>query len=483
MRDSGLNPIQERVCNELRTIVGVEGVLTDQAEVDCASVDFWWITQHALLQGSCLPKPLAVVYPTSREEVVRIVALCNRHRLPLVPRGGGAGNCGGSTAISGAIVLDTKRMDKILELNEKSLTVRVQPGIIQKHLEEYLNARGYTMNHLPASFTTSTLGGFIGTNGSGILSSKYGKVSDMVHQIEVVLPSGKVFRSLPVRQHSTGPDYSRLFIGAEGTLGVVTEAVCKIYALPERRAFSTFLMPDLHMGIEGGRRVMQDGLQPCLMRLYDEKDTRHTLAREYGIEQEGCVLLLGFDGLERIVEVQSEIAAELLCKGGGRDLGEKPARNWWENRYKSYYPPNYLVGEPWMWDVMDTVAPYEKVETIYWGMRAVVEEGFSEVGAEFHAHFSHWYDWGTSFYPTFIVKHVPKDYAQSVQLYQRIVESCVQISIRNGGAMNEHHGVGVKLGRFMQEIYGEGFELAEAVKNGLDPMHIMNPGKLGLGEW
>ena len=468
--------------HELETIVGPGNVVTDEAEIEAQSLDVWWVTRFWKFSDLEFPRPFAIVFAESTAQVVKVVEFCNEHHMPLIPRGGGAGDAGGSVALTGGIVLDLKKMDKVLEINEKSLTVRVQPGILQKHLEEHLNNRGYTMNHFPASFVTSSLGGFISTNGTGVLSSKYGKLSDMVHQLEVVLPTGRIFRSLPVRLHSTGPDYSRLFIGAEGTLGIITEALCKIHHLPERRLFHAFVIADLAAGIEAGRRVMTHGLQPCLLRLYDESDSQHILKGQFALDVAGCVLFLGFDGPEKIVRVQDEIAFEIMTSLGGRDLGEKPALAWWDGRYKSYYPPNDYIAYPWMTAVTDTVAPYERIEGAYHAMKRAVEDGFREWNAAFHAHFSHWYDWGASFYPTFLLKEYPKDTREALALFNRVLDAAVRASIGNGGVVNEHHGIGLKNARFMREIYGDGYELARAIKKALDPNAIMNPGKLGLGE-
>jgi alkyldihydroxyacetonephosphate synthase len=467
---------------ELETIVGKENVITDEAEMEAQSLDVWWVTRFWKFSDLDFPRPSAIVFPENTAQVIRIVEFCNDHKMPLIPRGGGAGDAGGSVALTGGIVVDLKKMDKVLAINEKSLTVRVQPGIIQKHLEEHLNQRGYTMNHFPASFTTSCLGGFISTNGTGVLSSKYGKLSDMVHQLEVVLPSGKLFRSLPVRLHSTGPDYSRLFIGAEGTLGIITEALCKIHTIPEKRAFRGFLLPDLKTGIEAGREVMVRNLQPCLLRLYDQTDSLHILKDQFHLDFEGCVVLIGFDGAEKIVLAQSEIASEIFTRAGGKDLGEKPGLVWWEGRYQSYYPPNDYIAYPWMTAVTDTVAPYEDIEKIYWAMKSAVEDGFKEWNAAFHAHFSHWYDWGTSFYPTFLLKQYPEDKREALRLFDRVIDAAIRASIQHGGIVSEHHGIGLKNGRFMREMYGDGYDLARTIKKALDPNMIMNPGKLGLGE-
>ncbi len=226
---------------------------------------------------------------------------------------------------------------------------------------------------------------------------------------------------------------------------------------------------------------MVSGLAPSLVRLYDEQDTRKILKKQYGLDEDGCCMLLGFDGLERIVDISLEIAGEILLEAGARDLGPDQAQNWWDNRYRSYYPPNDYIYYPWMTAVMDTVAPYEKIEAIYWGMKSVVEDGFKAWGAEFHAHFSHWYDWGTSFYPSFVIKEYPQDPRQAFRLYNQVLDEALRVSLEGGGVLNEHHGVGLRMGRLMQEAYGEGYEIARTLKRALDPNNIMNPGKLGLG--
>jgi alkyldihydroxyacetonephosphate synthase len=466
---------------ELRDIVGDDNVYTDSVEKKSQALDVWWITRYSMFNDIEVPEPLAIVFPENKKQVMAVVKLCNYYDMPVIPRGGGAGDGGGTLAITGGIVLDLKKMDKIVALNEKSLTVLVQPGILQKHLEEYLNRYGYTMNHFPASYHTSAVGGFISTNGTGVLSSKYGKLIDMVRKIEVVLPDGKLFTSLPVSHHSTGPDFSKLFIGAEGVFGVVTEALIKIHPLPEKRSFLAYLLPDLEEGIEAGRKIMVNGLLPCIMRFYDQKDTEHILTKQYNLEAKGCFFMVGFDGVGSVVDAQTTEAEKIFKQAGGVDLGDQQAWKWWNNRLKSYYPPLDYVCEPWMTAVTDTVASYEEIEKVYWAMKSVVEDGFKEYGAVFHAHFSHWYDWGASFYPTFLVKDIPEDKEKALDVYHKMLSACARASIENGGVVNEHHGIGIRNGRFIKEIYGEqSFSMIRDIKNAIDPKRILNPGKLGL---
>jgi len=466
--------------HELREIVGRDNVITDLMEKKSQKIDLWWITRFAEFNNIAIQEPLAIVFPEDKEQVSSTVKLCNRYKIPVVPRAGGANDSGGTLPICGGIVLDVKKMDKILYLDEKSLTVRAQPGILQQHLEEQLNRKGYTMNHLPASIHTSALGGFISTNGTGILSSKYGKLTDMVRQLEVVLPNGRLFKTMPVTHHSAGPDYTKLFIGAEGTMGIIVEALVNIHPLPEKREFAAYLLPDLSDGIEAGRKIMVNGLMASILRLYDQNDTNNILKRVYHLEGEGCYLLIGFDGMAPVVDAQMDVAREIIEKAGGKALGAEQGWDWWNHRLRSYYPPT--TSEPYFWsvDVTDTVASYEDIEKVYYAMKSAVEDGFREYGATFQAHFSHWYNWGTSFYPVFTVKDVPEDREEAIELFHRLEEACVRAAIHNNGAVNEHHGTGIKRSRFIREAYGEGFEMIQTLKNAMDKNNIMNPGKLGF---
>ena len=468
--------------HEMEGIVGVGNVISDPFEIECATVDVWWITRYLAEQpGDWLPKPEAIVFPASTAEVSRLVSFCSRALIPITPRGGGANDSGGCLAVRGGIVVDTKRMDKVLQFNEKSMTVRVQPGILQIHLEEWLNKRGATMNHFPASINCSTIGGFVSTNGTGVLSSKYGKMTDMIQQLEVVLPNGSVFRSLPVNRHSTGPDLTKLFVGAEGTLGLITEILAKVHPLPESRIFRSFLMPDLEAGLEAGRQVMVNGCNPMIMRLYDVYDTEHILKKQFGLVGTGCFFMVGFDGPAKVAEAQLDAAMELLKAAGGEDLGDEYALRWWDNRLKSYYPPLDYICEAWMTAVTDTVASYESIGDLYKAMKSAVEDEFAEYGAVFHAHFSHWYNWGNSFYPSFVVKEVPAEPEAALDLYHRMIDACGRVSIAHGGALNEHHGTGIRFGRMLAAAYGEeSFSLLRSVKVAVDPRDLMNPGKLGL---
>ncbi|MFX1264528.1 MAG: FAD-binding oxidoreductase, partial [Promethearchaeota archaeon] len=208
----------------LSEIVGPENVTADQTDMVLNAHDAWPLSETKIRAGELLPTADLVVFPGSTEEVSKVLKVANEMKVPVTPVGGGAGTCGGTLPIYGGIQLDLKRMDKVLAIDDDSMLVTVQAGMVGIDLEEEVNRHGYTMGHTPTSLRASNVGGFIATRSGGSLSSLYGKIEDLTLGLEVVLPNGSVVRTKAVPRHSVGPDLRQLFIGSEGTLGVITEA-------------------------------------------------------------------------------------------------------------------------------------------------------------------------------------------------------------------------------------------------------------------
>jgi alkyldihydroxyacetonephosphate synthase len=224
-------------------------------------------------RGQPLPTPDFIVHPGSAEEIAEIMLIANKYRIPVVPWGGGSGTQGGALPLFGGILLDVKRMNRILEIDEKSLTVTAQAGINGEQLEWALNEKGLTLPHYAASANCATLGGYLSPRGTGTISTKYGKAEDMVLRMQVVLPTGEIFRTPHVPQHASGPDWFRLWLGAEGTFGIITEATMQVDYLPETRLLRALLFDDLSNALEAGRRMMTRRLDPMVIRLYDPAST------------------------------------------------------------------------------------------------------------------------------------------------------------------------------------------------------------------
>lgn len=473
--------VREEILSELTFIVGKKNVIVSNIDKDAYSVDVWCVSRLWVDRGLMGRLPEFIVLPNTTKQISGVIKLANKFKLPVTPRGGGAGGLGGGLPLFGGIVIDVKKLDKVINLNESSLTVTVQAGIMQIDLENYLNYKGYTLNHLPASIYCSTLGGFLSTRGSGVLSSKYGKIEDMVLSLEVILPTGEIIETLPVHKHSVGPGIEHFFIGAEGTLGIITEATLKISYLPEVRKFRGLLFKNLHSAIEASREIMINRLQPCVLRVYDEEDTRVVVKKELGVNAgNGAYVVVGFDGFKDIAEAQEKIAMKIFRKYGMRDLGEESGKHWWEHRYEPYYPPHTLESKRHLYGVIDTITTHDKIENLYLSMKKEIEEKFKEWNIVYGAHFSHWYEWGASVYPRFIIENPPKDPHKFLKLNNSIWNTAIRAVLANGGVLSEHHGIGLQLSPYVKRQYKEAFKVLEGLKKALDPNGIMNPTILGF---
>lgn len=472
---------RDLVLSELEKVVGEENVYVDEADRKCYSTDIYWLSQLYCYYGIERPLPDFVILPESTKQVSEVLRVANRHRIPVVPWSGGSGSQGGAVPIKGGILLDLKKMDRIVDVDKYSLTVTAEAGVVSQDLEWELNKLGYTYGHYPASMYSACLGGMLAARSAGVMSTKYGKIEDMVLGLEVVLPTGEIIQTpaAPRKTKAIGPDLTQLFVGSEGTLGVITKAILQIHPMPEERKFRAFLFKDLHSGIEAVRKVLQKGMSPCVVRLYDEveasKKTRYrTLAVK--MEKPGAFLILGFDGYRELVDLEEKLSVQICLKEGGEDLGSEPGEYWWDHRYDYYYPP-LAPTVPLIFGTIDVAAFFSKLEQVYYAMKKMLTENFK--GALFTGHFSHWSHTGGMLYPRFYLEP-PKDPSEAARLYNKIWNLGVITALNNGAVINDHHGVGVKLARFMEDQWGPAFKVLKSIKVALDPNHIMNPGKLGL---
>jgi len=475
-----MNYFKKVLYYELEEIVGSENITDKLIDLDATSTDVCFIDRCYIDEVERIQKPELIVFPESTEQVSKILKIANNYKIPVTPRGGGAGDTCGSLPVFGGILLDMLKMEKIINVDKNNMNLTVETGIFQCHLEEFLNRKGYTLNFFPASLYCSTLGGFIANRGSGTLSSKYGKIDNLILSMEVVMPNGRILQTLPVPDHSTGPDLNRIFLGSEGTIGVITNVTLKMFYLPQERRFSAFLFDSLPQAINAAKEVMINRFEPNVVRIYDEKDTKIVVNKILGTKKEGSFMVIGFDGFKEIVDAQEKVAFKCIQENGGINLGREPGENWWNNRFKFYYPPYNLEAVPVIHGVIDSCSSFENILKIYYAQKAAIEEGFKEWDVTYIAHFSHWYDYGASIYPTFIINKVPDEADEQLKLYHRIWDIGVKVAVENGGTVNEHHGIGLKLARFMSDSYYPGFSIFRDIKKTLDPKNIMNPGKMGL---
>jgi alkyldihydroxyacetonephosphate synthase len=460
-------------------LLGEAHVSTRESDKLIYSTDWSWMLQMWLDRGKQATQPDIIVHPGSAEEVAGIMKIAGRYRIPVTPWGGGSGTQGGAGPVLGGLLLDTKRLNKIIDINETSLTVTAQAGIIGTQLEWALNERGLTLPHYAASANCATLGGYLAPRGSGVISTKYGKAEDLVLSLQIVLPDGSIIRTPPVPNHASGPDFMGLWVGAEGTLGVITEATMQIERLPECRLLRGVLFDDLSKALEAGRRIMTQRLNPLVIRLYDMPSTKKTIKRVLNLDLEGAYMVLGFDGWPEIAGAQEKRGLDICFELGAQDLGREPGEHWWRHRYDFYYPPLSLH-LPQMYGTTETVTTFDHIEKLYYAKRAVIEENYAAWEVGYTGHFSHWFPWGVMLYDRFVINNPPQDAHEALALHNEIWLRAIRTALANGGMLNEHHGIGLKLGFLMPEQYGPAWPLLQAIKDTLDPQGIMNPGKLGF---
>ncbi len=467
--------------NELVDIVGRDHVLSDEADKLVYGLDYFWIPRMYVDRGRKPPLPDFIVLPSTTEEVSRIVKVANIYRIPVIPWGGGSGSQGGVTPIYGGITIDLKLMNKILEINHEAQSVTVQAGKNGYELEHELNNKGYTLGHIPASIHSATVGGYLAARGSGVLSTKYGKMEDIVMNVEVVLPNGDPIRTLPVPTHASGPGILQVFVGAEGSYGIITEATARIERLPEDRRFKAYLFKDLQSGLNACKEIILSRIQPSVMRLYDEPESQKRIEKILGMKIEsGCYMCFAVEGDKEITAILEKRAIDICVRYEGEELGNKAAWEWWHHRYNFYFPPKAL-DLPWMFGTMDTLCTFDKIEKLYWTKKKLLEEKYAKWDLQYIAHLSHWFPWGAMVYDRFIIENPPWDADEALALHNEIWNDAARASIACGAVLNEHHGIGLKLGRLVREQYGPAFQVLEAIKNGLDPNTILNPGKMGFG--
>jgi alkyldihydroxyacetonephosphate synthase len=262
------------VVQALTDVVGATRVSTRAGDRATYARDMWPRLLFAVRAGAPAEHPPdVVVWPESAVEIAEIVQIARRLRVPIVPYGAGSGVCGGAVPIHGGIVVDTKRMDRVYDIDSGRLTVTAECGINGERLERALAARGLTLGHFPSSIYCSTLGGWLAARSAGQMSTKYGKIEDMAVTVTAVTGRGDIVTTGAHGRAHAGPDWTQLLIGSEGTLAILTQATLRVRPAPEVRLLRGFEFARVTSGLEGIRRVLQRGLRPAVVRLYDEFDS------------------------------------------------------------------------------------------------------------------------------------------------------------------------------------------------------------------
>ena len=411
--------------SELRDAVGYDNVSTSSDELLAYGTDYYWIARMWMDKGQTPPEGKFIVRPGSTEEVSKILKIASYYKIPVQTWGGGSGSQGGALALAGGILLDMKRMDHLIKIDTVSNTITAEAGMIFQRLEWYANEKGLTVNHIPSCLTCGTIGGALAHRGIGITSTKFGKIDDQCMSMEIVLPDGTVINTLPVPKHAAGPDLNQIFIGSEGTLGIITKATFRMVKQPDSRLFRAFLFNSFEEGLNACREIVQ-AVKPSILRLFDEAETKSIIRNVIGFDRAGSFMNLACEGPEKITEAEMSIILDIVAKYKVLDCGEEYGRKWYENRITFFYP-GHIMNNPQMFGTLDTCARYDDILPIYRAMKAEVEK-FE--GVRYIAHCSHWYDWGTMIYDRFIMDNPPEDPHEALLLHNRIWNDAVRAAMR-----------------------------------------------------
>ncbi len=447
---------------ELEEIVGAAAL--DERAVR----DLWPLAIMEERAGKPSPRVL-VARPSGREQVVAILGWAATNHVMVTPMGGGSGVCGALSPQAGELVLDMSAFDRILEVDEANLTCQCEAGVNGLRLEKHLNERGLTLGHFPSSLPGTTLGGLISTRSSGQESSRYGSIEDMVLGLAVVLPDGTFAAPRPGPRSAAGPALHQLWLGSEGALGVVLGAVLRVHRLPESVIGRGYGFPDLATGLEAMRAIMQSGIKPLVMRLYDAEDTAFN---GYDLAAGGCLLVAANAGLSGVARAEADAVKSLV--GVSTDLGEEPWTRWQKHRFdlsadrlKSFLEPAgaYL-------DTIELAAPW----TVLHGLHARVKSAIA-VGGLALCHFSHAYEQGCCAYFTFGGSGDTEQDARSA--YTRAWEGAMSAALELDATITHHHGVGRVRARWVADEMGGWMRVWRSIKDSLDPKGIMNPHAVG----
>ena len=448
---------------------GAEVIETD-ADVAAASRDWWPLAMIWALDAEVGVRASVVVKPHDTAEVQAVLRFCNEARIPVTAAAGRSGVCGASVPVFGGVLLDLTGLAGIVGVDETSLLVDVRAGTFGDVFEDDVQARyGVTCGHWPQSMALSTVGGWIACRGAGQMSTRYGKIEDIVEGLDVVLADGTLVHTGGSPRSAVGPDLNQVFLGSEGTLGVIVGARLRAHHLPASEVRGAYGFATFAGALDTMRRIVQRGATPAVLRLYDATEAD----RSY---QTGAVhlLLMLDEGDAHITEATRRIVDE-ACIAAGADLADVAFVEQWLGHRNDVSALEALISRGLVVDTMEVSGSWLALSEIYTRTVAAIREVEHTMAAS--AHQSHSYLDGGCLYFTFAGRP-PADERETY--YRAVWDAGQRAVLAAGGALSHHHGVGLNRSRFVAEALGDGFGVLQSVKDALDPNGILNPGKLGL---
>jgi len=457
---------------------GVE-VVRDPAVLAAMGRDWWPLSIGWAARGRVPALPAAVARPRDTAQVASVLRRCHESRVPVTASAGGSGVCGGSVPVFGGLSLDLTGISGLLDLDESSLLADVAAGTFGPDLEAALGASGsgYTLGHWPQSMDISTVGGWIACRGAGQYSTRYGKIEDLVVGLEVVLADGTVVHTDGAAPRAAaGPNLTQLFLGSEGTLGVITSARLRVTPRPDAQARRALSFPDFTDGLDACRRVLRRGGTPAVLRLYDETESRRNF------DHEACVMVILDEADPVVVDATMQIC-DAEC-GSATRLDDSLVERWLHERNDTsalgpLWKSNIVV------DTIEVAGRWSVLPALADEVVATLKGIEGTLAASVHE--SHAYPDGACLYFTFGGRRPSRgdgdddaELSWQESYYRRAWDAATAIVLAHGAAVSHHHGIGLNRGRFLPDALGPSFGVLRTLKDALDPEGILNPGKLGL---
>jgi len=447
-------------------------VLFDDGALGAAAGDLSPVRQMRELRGERLPRPAAVVRPQATADVQAAVRFAGRYGVPLLVRGGGSGVVGALEARGGEIVLDLSTLDAIGPIDEESGLVTAGAGCLLGRLEESLAARRLTVGHYPQSIAEASLGGLVATRSSGQYSARYGHIEDMIAELEVVTGDGEAVRLGRRPRRSLGPELWPLFVGSEGTLGVITSVTLVAWPLPEAEVLRSYAFPDFERGLQAMRGLTRAGVPLGVARLYDRDDALHAfpdLLPQGGVP---AVLLLSTLGPPEVAMGGAAAADRVAVERSGAPLGDEIAQRWLANRNDVSEWSRYLAAGVLV-DTLEVAALWRDLATVYAaGVAALRAEGTAVA----FAHAAHPEASGACLY--FTAGAVPQPGETAEELQRRLWRSFLAAASGAGASVGHHHGVGRLRKEWTWRERGAELPYLGRVRDALDPSGLLDPGVL-----
>ncbi|WP_434717685.1 FAD-binding oxidoreductase [Raoultella ornithinolytica] len=456
---------------DLKSILPESQVLSDRETLQASSHDTWPLSTKLRRLGCHDYQADVVVKVTDEKQIQQVLALATANDTPVTPRALASSVTGQPLPTRGGIVLDVTGMTQHREINITNLTVEVSAGYNGGQLEDELQQMGWTLGHSPQSLYQSTVGGWLSTLATGQFSSYYGGIEELVTAYTVILATGEKLRLKASPRAAMGPDLRQLFIGAKGTLGIVTSVQLKIFPLPQTRLYDSLELPSIDAGLEIMREQAMAGLRPFLLRLYDTNEARHAMQNPL---QDKPVMFLGTQGVDAVAHAEMDAFMAIVHRHGGKSIGSEGVLKWMERRFDFSTVEKLLDSHGGFAETIEIAHTWDGISGLYHALH----EMLTPLADEVLSHFSHVYPQGTSMYMILLGRESSD--REAVEKLRTIWRETMRVCLEHHAELSHHHGGGLVRSPYARESLGSAHLLLRRVKQALDPNGTLNPGKLGL---